>query len=458
MNKAEIKAILTELTELISDGVHIVDMDGVSLVYNSAMEKIEDMRGEDILGEPISETFQKLSEEESTLKKALINKEKMLKVKQTYENKDGKEITTINNTVPVIVEGKIIGAIEVATDLTSIKNVTEKMIEYKNAKPQIRTYGFEDFIGNSANFLGVIERAKMAATTDASVFIYGETGTGKEILSQSIHYNGNRKKAPFIAQNCAAIPDSLFEGILFGTAKGGFTGAIDRKGLFEQADGGTLLLDELSAMPYDLQSKLLRVLQEGYVRRVGGTKDIPIDVRIIATVNEDPFRLMEEGALRKDLYYRISIVNLEIPPLRERKADIQMLAEHFLEKNNRGLGKRVEGFTPQAMEQLMKRDYTGNVRELENTIMSAVALSGNEKILDVDLFNNEWEKDFGNSKNQEDFDSKKESLSDYLEKQEREIIIRTMGKLNGNVTQVAESLGMKRQTLQHKLKKYEIAK
>lgn len=185
-----------------------------------------------------------------------------------------------------------------------------------------------------------LHRAKKAAENDAAVFIYGETGTGKELFAQSIHTCGKRKDKPFLAQNCAAIPESLLEGILFGTAKGSFTGAVDREGMFEQANGGTLLLDEISAMPYDLQSKLLRVLQEDYIRRVGGMKDIPINVRIIATVNEPPEELIARGSLRKDLFYRLNVVNIKIPALRERLDDIPILAENSLKNTISDLEKK----------------------------------------------------------------------------------------------------------------------
>ncbi len=453
MENKEIEAILMELTELLSDGVHIVDMDGVSLVYNSAMEEIEELSRKEVLGKPFSETFGNISAEDSTLRRALANEEKSIKFRQTYETEKGKEITTENTTVPVIVQGKVIAAIEVAKDLSSIKRVTDKMLEYKNAKPKIKSYSFDNFVGESAKFLAVVEKAKLAASTKTAVFIYGETGTGKELFSQSIHYSGERKDKPFVAQNCAAIPDSLFEGILFGTAKGGFTGAVDRAGLFEQANGGTLLLDEVSAMPYDLQSKLLRVLQEGYVRRVGGSKDIPVDVKIIATVNEDPIRLIEEGALRKDLYYRLNIISLVIPPLNERREDIPILVEHFIEKHNKELGRRVEGVSGEAMEKLMAHNFSGNVRELENMIMAAVALSNNEKILSSDhLYVDEVSS--VPEKAEVSFDPEKENLSDFLEGIEKDIIEKAMAENGGNVTRVAKKIGMKRQTLQHKLKKY----
>ncbi len=452
MKENEIKAILIELAELLSDGIHIVDVDGVSFVYNAAMEEIEDMPASEVVGKPFSETFGSILEEESTLREAMKNGKKTIELKQTYKNKDGKEITTVNSTVPVILNDKIVGAIEVSKDLTPIKNVTDKMIEYKNNRPKIREYKFEDIITASPSFVSVIEKAKIAAATKASVFIYGETGTGKELLSQSIHFSSARNEKPFLAQNCAALPDSLFEGILFGTSKGGFTGAIDRQGLFEQANGGTLLLDEISAMPYDLQSKLLRVLQEGYIRRVGGTKDMPVDVRIIATVNENPLKLIEEGALRKDLYYRLNIVNLHIPPLRERREDIPLLVKYFLKKHNKELGRRIESISDQALKKLLNYDYSGNVRELENIIMSAVAISENQKVLNSDYIYIDKQRDATTA----NFDCNEKTLDEFINDLEQKIIRESIKNNKGNISKVANELGIKRQTLQHRIKKYQL--
>ena len=265
-------------------------------------------------------------------------------------------------------------AIEVAKDITDIRRMSDTLLELQKEKttpPEqrkntIKRYTFDDIHGKNEDFQIALNRARKAAETDASVFIYGETGTGKELFAQSIHYGGKRHNKPFLAQNCAAIPESLLEGLLFGTSKGSFTGAVDREGLFEQANGGTLLLDEISAMPYDLQSKLLRVLQESYIRRVGGMKDIPINVRIIATVNEPPEDLIAQGKLRSDLYYRLNVVNLQIPALRERLDDVQVLAESFLEKFNKRYNKEMWMISDGALKKLKSHDYPGNVRELQN--------------------------------------------------------------------------------------------
>jgi len=272
-------------------------------------------------------------------------------------------------------------------------------------------------------------------------------------MAQSIHFDSDRKDKPFLAQNCAALPESLLEGILFGTSRGGFTGAIDREGLFEQADGGTLLLDEISAMPYELQGKLLRVLQEDYLRRVGGTEDIPIDVRIIATINERPDQLIQSGKLRKDLYYRLNIISIDLPPLRERKDDILLLAGKFIEKSNKRYGKHVLGLSEGAKEKLLHYDYPGNVRELENIIMAAISMADDEQLLTEKhiLINNE-DKDYSKGT----YDFSQVGMDWYLENMEREMITLALARYSGNISKAAEYLKIKRQTLQHKMKKYQL--
>jgi arginine utilization regulatory protein len=243
------------------------------------------------------------------------------------------------------------------------------------------------------------------------------------------------------------------EGILFGTAKGGFTGAVDREGMFEQANGGTLLLDEISAMPYELQGKLLRVLQEDYLRRVGGERDIPIDVRIIATVNERPERLIQSGKLRRDLYYRLNIIGINLPPLRDKKDDILLLAEKFIEKHNKRYGKNVTGLSDEAKEKLLCYDYPGNVRELENIIMAAISLSDGEGILTKQhiLLNNE---DIDAGKGPYDFSVA--GMNRCLENYEKEMISFALAKCGRNISKSAELLGIRRQTLQHKIKRFDL--
>jgi arginine utilization regulatory protein len=376
-------------------------------------------------------------------------------------NRDGKVINAINSTIPVIYNDQVIAAIEVSKDVTDIRRMSNTILDLHKEKLEpekikahrIRKYSFNNLIGQSRKFLEVIDTAKKAARSSASVLLYGETGTGKELIAQSIHFDSERKDKPFLAQNCAALPESLLEGILFGTAKGGFTGAIDREGLFEQADGGTLLLDEISAMPYELQGKLLRVLQEDYLRRVGGTEDIPIDVRIIATINERPEQLIQSGKLRKDLFYRLNIISIDLPPLREKKDDILLLVNKFIEKHNKRYGKHVHGLSEGAKEKLLHYDYPGNVRELENIIMAAISMTDDEQTLTEKhiLINNE---DRGDTKGTYDFSHV--GMDWYLENMEKEMITLALARHSGNISKAAEHLKIKRQTLQHKMKKYQL--
>lgn len=464
MNAKQYEKIVQELGNVIDEGIHVVNEEGKSIVYNQAMASLEKMNREDVVGKPFRIVFSHIPKEESTLRRALKYGEATLNKQQTYLNRYGKEITTINSTVPIFDDNnKVIAALEIAKDITDIKELSNTILElqrehipeHKVTAPKIRKYSFKDIIGDNKQLKKELDIAARASKTDASVFIYGETGTGKELMAQSIHFNSSRKDRPFLAQNCAALPETLLEGILFGTSKGGFTGAVDREGLFEQANGGTLLLDEISAMPYELQSKLLRVLQEDYIRRVGGNKDIPIDVRIIATVNETPDELMGKGLLRKDLYYRLNIINIKIPPLRMRPDDIPVLVEHFIEKHNRRFGKEVWMVSPEVLEKLKNYDYPGNIRELENIIMSAVSLTDKEHVLTENLINLPMEHKTELSKNI-GYNRGEMPVDEYLEKLEAQIIKETMADLSGNISKTAEALGIKRQTLQHKLRKYSI--
>lgn len=463
-------AVLSALLDLVDEGIYIVDEEGRGLYYNQTMANLEKVNVEDVLGKKFHEAFPDFNLDESTMFKALKKNEPTVRQQQTYRNLYGKEVTTINSTVPIIVDGRTVAAIEVAKDITDIRAMSDRLMALGDGETKgkgartgrvqggkgsgIPRYTFDDLYGESPEFQAVVARARRAALTDATVFIYGETGTGKELLAQSIHYAGPRREQPFLAQNCAALPETLLEGILFGTAKGGFTGAVDRAGLFEQASGGTLLLDEISAMPYDLQSKLLRVLQESYIRRIGGRHDIPVDVRIIATVNEPPEDLMAQGKLRKDLYYRLNVVNLSIPPLRARTGDILLLAERFLEKHNRRFGKELWLISDTAAQLLQNYDYPGNVRELENLIEQAVSMADHEHVLTEKLLHmpGSERKARGDASRYEPV----QPLPDYLHTLESQIIKEALIDAGGNISRAAETLQIKRQTLQHKLKKYQI--
>lgn len=452
--------VLQVILQQLDEGVHVVDPEGNSVIYNKAMAQLEKMDRKDVLRKPFAEVFRNMKAENSTLLQALEYGKSTWRQEQTYLNKDGREITTVNTTVPVLDGERVLAAVEIAKNITDIQRMSDTILELRkeiddpkrSKQKRIQKYNFSNLLGQNRDFLETLSLARKAARSPASCIIYGETGTGKELIAQSIHFDSDRKDKPFLAQNCAAVPASLLEGILFGTAKGGFTGAVDRAGLFEQADEGTLLLDEINSMPLELQGKLLRVLQENYIRRVGGTRDIPLDVRIIATINEPAEELLASGRLRKDLYYRIAVIQLHIPPLRNRRDDIILLAEKFAEKYNKKYGKQVWMLSQGAEEKLLSYDYPGNVRELENIIMSAMSMMDPEEhvLQDEDLIINRRKA----LPAQDVFTLGAGGLEEYLDRIEREMIENALVTSGGNISRAADSLRIKRQTLQHKIKKY----
>ncbi|MGE3681386.1 MAG: sigma-54-dependent transcriptional regulator [Bdellovibrionales bacterium] len=249
-----------------------------------------------------------------------------------------------------------------------------------------REYSFQNLVGNSETMHRIYEMIRRVSQTPTNVLITGESGTGKEMVAKAIHFNGPLKDRPFVTVNCGAIPESLMESEMFGHKKGSFTGAVvDKSGLFEVADGGTLFLDEVGELPLTIQVKLLRAIQERVIRRVGATDDTKVEVRIIAATNRDLEEMVKKGTFRQDLFYRLNVINIRTPSLRERPEDIPLLAGHFLKKYNDRLGKSIGGISAEAMDMLKKYDYPGNVRELENIIERTVALEGGATILPESL-------------------------------------------------------------------------
>lgn len=459
--------LINILIKNIDEGIQAVDADGKTIIYNKAMEGLEGLDGNEVVGKKILDVFPSLNENTSTLCKVLNNGEPIVERFQSYVNKKGFNITAVNTTLPIIKGDKLIGAVEISKDFTKVKELYDRIIHLsennKNVTKKKFSYGnegFEDAIGCSPKFVKAIETAKKASKSSSTVLIYGETGTGKEVFSKCIHKYSDRCNNPFLAINCAALPEGLLEGILFGTVKGGFTGAINRPGLFEQADGGTLLLDEINSMSTILQAKLLRVLQEGCIRRVGDLKDIPVNVRIIATTNEDPIKAISNGAFRKDLYYRLSVVNITIPTLRERKEDISLFVKEFIKENNIKLIKDVWETSAEVFDGFMSYDWPGNVRELKNYIEGAMNMVSGHIILKENFTPQIQDKLFSNNEKaltavREDF-SFDMPLNEYLENSEKSIIKRALSQYNVNISETARALKIKRQTLQHKIKKFNI--
>jgi DNA-binding NtrC family response regulator len=301
----------------------------------------------------------------------------------------------------------------------------------------------------------LLELARSVAPSRATVLVSGESGTGKELFARYIHAASGRNGKPFVAVNCAALPESLLESELFGHEKGAFTGAVVRKaGKFELANGGTLLLDEVSEMKPPLQAKLLRVLQEGEIDRVGGRSPVPIDVRVVATTNRDLEQMIAQGGFRQDLYYRLNVIPLRLPRLRDRPQDIEPLVEHFLAKYRRPDGSRARGVAPEAMERFLRAPWKGNVRELENVIERAVLVSRNNLIRCEHLFLDEHAGLVQNLPQPAASTPGSEPELSTLREMEKTLIKRSLEKTNGNRTHAAKILGISVRTLRNKLNEY----
>ena len=344
-------------------------------------------------------------------------------------------------------------------DFDEMKLTIERAMEHTRLKEENRylreslaaQFDRKNLIGRSPAMTKLMDTIAQVAPSEATVLIAGESGTGKEMIAGAIHFNSPRKNGPFVKINCAAITETLLESELFGHEKGAFTGADRRKeGKFRQAEGGTIFLDEVSEMSPAMQVKLLRVLQEREITRVGGDEVIKVDVRVIAATNKNLIREMEAGRFREDLYYRLNVVTINVPPLRERKEDIPLIAQHFLtlfaEKNH----KSIKGFTPQAMDRFLKYNWPGNVRELMNAVERGVVLSRSDYLNEEEL-----SLVLRNHMPTEEVSLLKIRADDMpLEAVEKEAIVKTLEMAGGNKSEAARRLGITRRTLHTKLKKY----
>ncbi|WP_242285433.1 sigma-54 interaction domain-containing protein [Bacillus cereus] len=450
----EMNMLYETLLNELDIGIHIINEESKTIIYNRKMMEIESMERSDVLYKNPLEVFAFEENKNSTLIEALKFGKTKKNIKQTYFNNKGQEITTINDTFPIIENGKIKGAIEISKEISNLKQT----IKIGPSRKQSTKFTFDHIIGDSEAIQSIITEGKRVIRTSSSILLVGETGTGKELFAQSIHNESQRSTKPFISQNCAAIPDTLMESLLFGTNRGAFTGAIDKSGLFEEANGGTLLLDEINSLSPILQAKLLRAIQEKTIRRIGGTHEKEIDVRIIATINEDPFEAIAHNRLREDLYYRLSVVTLCLPPLRERKEDIPALVQHFIEKYNTQFGLNVTDVDVNVREFFYAYDWPGNVRELEHIIEGSMNLIEDETIITAfhlpTRFRERIKTEFNmqHALTNHNTDAPK-TLKHTIEKMEKNYINQILKENHGNISQAAKFLGLSRQNLQYRIKK-----
>lgn len=443
------------IVETLTDGVLTVDKDGFVTYLNQVGAEILCVNREKSIGKHISNVvdFKPVVLDVLKTGKGYIDKEFLL------TNASGIKIHFIKTAVPIKDENG--NVVTVVDTFRKIKRVNKFLNEMTGA---YANFSFEDIIGSSSKLQDCINTAKAAAGSLSNVLITGESGTGKELIAHSIHNYSDRRKQPFVSINCGAIPRELLESELFGYEPGSFTGASTkgRIGKFELADGGTIFLDEIGEMPMDMQVKLLRVIQDRKLTRVGGNSVFDLDVRIIAATNKNLLDLCKKGIFREDLYYRINVLHVNLPSLRERKEDIHELIRHFIKKVSNYLNKTVNDISPGAMKKILSYSWPGNIRELENAIERAVNLCSGSVITENEIFNNEWSINNAATRQAEEFSAASfETLSERdiepLEVMERRAIERALSISGGNITITANMLQVTRNTIYNKMKKYNLA-
>ena len=371
---------LQMILESVQDGICVVDRSGEVTYVNPSYLRIVHKTPEMVVGQNVFETA-------ADGNRCAVLRSGIARIGSIRHKKDG--TTIVANVNPIFVDGEIAGVVSVIKDITEIQTLMERLsqvsakaeyLEQELLRTKKTAQAFANYIGKSGKVVDVLALASKAADSSANVLIRGESGTGKEVIAEGIHYASGRRRGPFIRVNCGAIPSALLESELFGHEKGAFTGAVRRKlGKFELANHGTIFLDEIGELDKNLQVKLLRVLQQKEFDRVGGEETIHVDVRIIAATNRDLEAMVREGTFRDDLYYRLNVIPIILPPLRDRPDDIPLLVEHFIEKISKENKKDVRGITPDAMQMFMHYRWPGNVRELENVIERVITL------MDTDL-------------------------------------------------------------------------
>jgi arginine utilization regulatory protein len=465
LKQIDIRVIMLEKSlDAMDCGIQIYDKYARIVYFNEDSRRMSGVENKDIAGKHLSEVYD-FDFEFSTTLTVLDTKKSVSHRCDTFKVKNGNTLTTTNSAEPLIIDGEVEGVVLKEWDTVAVKksyeymeNVQQGIMDFISTNTDMARENkiyFENIVGESTKLTEALNLAKRVSVQDCNVLVYGETGTGKELFAQSIHNESNRKNKKFIPLNCAAVPENLIEGILFGTEKGAFTGSENKNGLFFQADEGTLFLDELNSMSLNMQSKLLRVIQDGKFRPVGSEKLIKTDVRIISSCNEEPF----SSEIRKDLLYRLSTIIVEVPPLRERKSDIESLVFYFSDKLSKRYNNKIEKIDPEVLDYLKRYQWPGNVRELEHIVEYALNVmdDGDFRISHIPRHvmirqvedENELEGLFKDSIYENE-------LSYMVENFEDMIIRKVLNHHDNNITLAAKSLGIKRQSLQYRIRKYGI--
>lgn len=468
---ANLEFLYTRALDQLPFGVQIYDKNTHAVYFNQASREISHIpSGVNITGRHLLDMYD-LEETVSTTMTALRTQSPVIDRVDQFSVDNGTFIASANTSYPIFQNGQLSGAVTFEhTEETiqkyyqSIQDTRQALKHFSgNAAPvRFSGYTFENVIGSSEKLRSAAELAQRVAPQNSPVMLVGETGTGKEIFAQSIHRSSPRAGKKFVAINCAAIPETLIESLLFGTAKGSFTGSEDKAGYFEEASGGTLFLDELNSMSLVMQSKLLRVLQERTFRRVGGKKDLELDVRIISSCNEDPFQTVEENKFRRDLFYRLSSVIIELPPLREHLEDLEQLTWYHLEQTAFQYVHRITRIQPQVYQLLRAYRWPGNVRELFHVLDYAQNVADSD-VMTVEHLPAYLRKNQAPAPRQSvspavspSIDFSHTSLQALMDDYEKEVITQALDRCGYNISQTAQALGILRQSLQYRIRKYGI--
>ena len=455
MLQSYIKQILSLYNYI--DAIVMVDTDGIIRYSDNFRTDIYNLYSEETIGKYICDIYPQLNEHNSSLLKVLKSDKAILNETQHLVNYKQIEIDAVNSTFSLKSGNKIIGAVEISAYIApekQRKNITLQLKKRNDDKSDY--YNIDDIITNASNMIDIKKKILKISKSNSPILIYGDTGTGKEMIAQSIHKNSTRSSKPFISQNCAAIPSTLLESILFGTLKGSYTGAENRKGLFESADGGTLFLDEINSMEISMQAKLLKAIENQEIRRIGSTESIKVNVRIISAVNKPPLESIIENKLREDLFYRIGVIQINLPNLKDRKNDIEFLSEHFIKEYNKKMGKSIIGLDESVKKIFKNYNWPGNIRELKNVIESSFNLTY-DNIIKVDDLPDYMFSVKSDTLSIPDIITSEKSLTELIQNYEKDIIEYAM-KNSHNVTEAAKILKISRQALNYKLSKYNIKK
>ena len=448
------------------EDVVIVNKDGFIVFDDLSNWSLYDLRPDQIIGKHVLSLYANLTDENSIFLKVMRTGIPVLDAEQELITKEKNRIFQISSTFPIMYYDEIVGAVEFSKFLYKTDAVCciKKHCFHKSLRKNNTIYTIDDVITEDDELLKIKERIAKVAKTDSSVLICGKTGTGKELVAQAIHNLSDRCYKPFISLNCAAIPGTLLESILFGTVKGSYTDAADRAGLFEQAEGGTLFLDEINSMDIAMQVKILKTIEDRYIRRIGDTKNIPTNVRIISAMNENPDKLIESGHMRADLYYRLGTVLIELPALKDRKKDIRILTDYFIDFYNDTMNIKIKEVAPEVFQLFEAYSWPGNVRELRNAIESFYNNVSDNGIVTAEHISGKIKGSTDaagicSAEDDHSGDSKEgiSSLKDTVEKYEKALIQRALADNGGVAADAARALKTSKQTLQYKLDKYQIS-